>query len=72
MTTLTIPVEKIDAEARKLDPAKAIATVVMLIPFLIGWFLGKVWLVLTWMWAAGLVGWREARAPRPTRDRADA
>lgn len=63
MTVLSIPVEQIDKEARKLDPAKVALTVLVFLPFLIGWTARKAWLVVAWMGAAVLLGWREAGRP---------
>ncbi|MBX6382174.1 MAG: hypothetical protein IRZ07_04240 [Microbispora sp.] len=59
-----IPVDRIDAEARKLDPARVLLTVLAVIPFVLGWLLGKAWLVVAWLWTAAVVGWREACKPR--------
>jgi len=59
--------ERIDAEARQLDPARVLLTILAAIPFVIGWLLGKAWLVLAWLWTAAVVGWREARAPRAAK-----
>lgn len=61
---LTIPVERIDTEARKLDPVKVLLTVIATIPFVLGWLVGKAWLVLAWLLTAARVGWQEARTPR--------
>lgn len=71
MTVLNIPVEQINAEARKLDPVKVALTALVLVPFLLGWTARKVWLLLAWTWTAVLAGWREAGRPRPVEDDAD-
>ncbi|WP_327047278.1 hypothetical protein OG320_05135 [Microbispora sp. NBC_01189] len=67
MATLNSAVARIDAEARQLDPAKVLLTILIAPLFLTGWLAGKAWLVLAWIWTAVLVGWREARAPRPLK-----
>lgn len=59
--------ERIDAEARQLDPAKVLLTILAAIPFVIGWLLGKAWLVAAWLGTALVVGWREARTPRTVK-----
>lgn len=58
---LSIPVERIQAEARQLDPVKVLLTLIAVIPFALGWSLGKAWLAVAWLWTAGRVGWQEAR-----------
>lgn len=75
MTTATMlgrlnrTVDRIDAEARQLDPAKVALTLIALVPFLLFWLAGvaarAVWLVAAWLWTAGVVGWRSAWPPRP-------
>ncbi|MEU8279550.1 hypothetical protein ACFYOK_29460 [Microbispora bryophytorum] len=67
MVTLNIPVERISEEARQLDPAKAILTILIAPLFLIGWLAGKAWLIVAWIWTAVLVGWSEARRPQTAR-----
>ncbi|MFI6883379.1 hypothetical protein [Streptosporangium canum] len=64
MVSLTIPVERIDAEARQLDPRRALLTIVLAVPFLLGWVARKTWMVLAWLWTAVLIGWQEAGRPR--------
>jgi hypothetical protein len=56
--------EQVRAEARRIDPAKALLTVMALIPFVLGWLAAQTvrtcWAVLSWTWAAVVVGWRTA------------
>jgi hypothetical protein len=56
--------DQVRAEARRVDPAKALLTVLALVPFLLGWLAAQtvraVWAVLSWTWAAVVVGWRTA------------
>jgi hypothetical protein len=56
--------EQVRAEARRVDPAKALLTVLALIPFLLGWLAAQTvracWAILSWTWAAVVVGWRTA------------
>lgn len=78
MANLTIPLERIDAEARKLDPQKALAalarllgTLLLAVPYVLGWTLRKAWLGLTLLWTAAVLGWQEAGAPQTTKAVAD-
>lgn len=60
--------ERIQVTARDIDPVKVAVTVVTAIPFLLGWIVAKVfavvWLVLSWVIAAGMEGWRAGRSPK--------
>lgn len=57
--------EDIQAEARTLDPVRVLLTLIAVPFFLAGWIVSKVavvvWVALTWIWTAVLVGWRTAR-----------
>jgi hypothetical protein len=57
--------EQVRAEARQLDPAKVVLTLLMVVPFILGWTVSKVfgavWLVCSFAWTATVVGWRTAR-----------
>lgn len=57
--------DRVRAEARELHPRDVALTVAMILPFLIGWLIGQVsralWTLFTWIWTAGVVGWRTAR-----------
>lgn len=61
--------EQVREESRQLDPAKVVLTLLMVVPFALGWLAGKlargVWLVLAWTWTALVVGWRTAQARSP-------
>lgn len=56
--------DQVRAEARRIDPTKALLTALALVPFLLGWFAAQTvracWAVLSWTWAAVVVGWRTA------------
>jgi hypothetical protein len=56
--------DQVREEARQLDPAKVVLTLLMVVPFVVGWTIRKavraVWLVGAWVWTAGVVGWRAA------------
>ena len=56
--------DDVRAEARRIDPAKALLTVLFAIPFALGWLAAQTvracWTVVSWLWAAVVVGWRTA------------
>lgn len=56
--------EQVRVEVRRVDPAKALLTVLALVPFLLGWLAAQTvracWAVISWTWAAVVVGWRTA------------
>jgi hypothetical protein len=56
--------DEVRAEARRIDPAKLLLTVLALLPFLLGWVAAQTvrgtWVALSWTWAAMVVGWRTA------------
>lgn len=56
--------ERIRTEARAVDPRKVALTAVAAAPYAVGWAARHVWLVtwtlLTWLWMACVVGWRDA------------
>jgi hypothetical protein len=56
-------------QAAKADPAKALLTVLALVPFLLGyvaaWTVRAAWTALAWTWAAAVVGWRAAYGSAP-------
>jgi hypothetical protein len=58
--------EQVREESRQLDPVKVVLTVLMVVPFALGWTVGivarGVWLVVAWTWTAAVVGWRTAWA----------
>ena len=71
MANLMIPLERINAEARTLDPAKAlvalarlVGTLLLAIPYVLGWTLRKAWMGLTLLWTAAVIGWQEAGHPK--------
>ncbi|MCW2767918.1 MAG: hypothetical protein JWO11_3877 [Nocardioides sp.] len=84
-----IPVARIQAEARQVDVAKALLvavrglwTVLLAVPYALGWVLRKTWMGLGWMlhraWmglamlgTAAAVGWRDAGRPGPRGDSED-
>jgi hypothetical protein len=56
--------DDVRAEAKRMDPAKAVLTALFVVPFLCGWLAAQTvratWVVLSWTWAAVVVGWRTA------------
>jgi hypothetical protein len=65
MTTAVLGrAEKVREESRRLDPAKVALTLLMVLPYVLGWTARKicklVWLVVSVLWTAMVVGWRDA------------
>jgi len=56
--------DQVRAEARQVDLVKAILTALFLVPFVLGWLAALTvracWAVISWTWAALVVGWRTA------------
>lgn len=56
--------DDVRAEAKRIDPAKALLTLLFLVPFVLGWLAAQTvrgsWTVVSWLWAAVVVGWRTA------------
>ncbi|HUR74440.1 MAG TPA: hypothetical protein VMZ00_09190 [Sporichthya sp.] len=64
---LTVPLDRISSEARRLDVRKGVLAVVRLlatilvgVPYVAAWLLGKLWLGLSMLWAAAVAGWQDA------------
>jgi hypothetical protein len=59
--------DQVNAESKSLDPAKVALTLLMVVPFVLGWLVGlafrAAWSVLAWVWTAAVVGFRTARGP---------
>lgn len=57
--------DQVREESRDLDPLKVALTMLMVLPFVLGWLAGKtlmvVWTMFAWVWTAALVGFRTAR-----------
>jgi hypothetical protein len=68
MTTMT---EQVRAEARELDPMRVLQTLLLAIPFALGWLAGTLWTGADWAWTAIVVGFRTARGAPPERERGD-
>jgi hypothetical protein len=75
MATLTIPVERISEKARrKVDvrgglrrAVRLLATILLGIPYVLGWSARTLWLGLTMLWVATAEGWRDAGRARPAK-----
>ena len=63
-----VPVERIDEQARRVEFARTVLTILAGLFWLVGWLAGKslglIWLGLAWSAAAVRVGWSDARSPR--------
>lgn len=65
---LTMPIDRIEERARKADPRRAALTVLLLVPFVLGWAARKTWMALVYVWSAVVAGWQEAARPRAERE----
>lgn len=67
MTTLEATLVQVRAARAGIDPARVFLTVLMVLPWLVGWTLRKVvvvtWWAVSYLYAAGQVGWRAAAPP---------
>jgi hypothetical protein len=61
---LSIPLERIEDKARQADPRKVALTVLLFIPFVLGWGARKTWMTLVYLCSALVAGWQEAGRPR--------
>ena len=61
--------EQVARKSAELDPRRVALVLAIALPFALGWLAGKsvraTWAVLSWLWAAAVVGWA-ASAPAPT------
>ena len=60
--------ERIALEARELRPLRTLITVISAIFWMVGWLAGGLvrglWFAVAWMWAAAVVGFRDAQKKR--------
>lgn len=68
---LTLPIERIEERARAADPRRVLLTVLLAVPFVLGWLAGRAWLALAYVWSAVIAGWQAATARREGEDRAE-
>ncbi len=65
---VSIPLERIRAEASQLKFWRTVVLVIAAVLFFAGWLVGKafllVWAALTWSFAAAKIGFLDARNPR--------
>ncbi len=61
---LSIPLDRIEEQARTADPRTALLTAVLLIPFVLGWTARKAWMILVYLSSAVVAGWQDAARPR--------
>ncbi|MEV4096957.1 hypothetical protein [Streptosporangium saharense] len=60
---LSIPVERIERQAREADPRRAVLTALLFVPFALGWLARRAWMGLVYLWSAVVAGWQEAARP---------
>ncbi|MGP4092943.1 hypothetical protein [Nonomuraea sp. KM90] len=68
---LTVPLERITQEARRVDVRKGLlallrvlGTLALAIPYGVAWCLRTLVLGATMLWVAAVAGWRDAGRPR--------
>ncbi|MGR6922566.1 hypothetical protein ACU635_50645 [[Actinomadura] parvosata] len=68
---LSVPLERITREARRVDVRKGVlallrllGTLVLGVPYVIAWCLRTLVLCATMLWVAAVAGWRDAGRPR--------
>lgn len=61
---------QIRAEAAKLDPLKVLITLVLIVPYILGWTARIVWILIALLWTGGVYGWRKAQAQIEAREAA--
>jgi hypothetical protein len=72
---LTVQLERIEGEARKVDVrkgllalARLVGTLVLAVPYGVAWCLRMLVLGVTMLWVAAATGWRDAGRPRRRED----
>lgn len=60
MATLYASTESIRREAAQLDPVKVFLTLLLVVPFVLGWTLRFAWVAFSLLWTGGVQGWRAA------------
>lgn len=68
---LTVPLRRIEERAVKADPRKVLLTLLLIVPFMLGWIVRKVWMALVYLWSAVVAGWQDAGRPRVTEGSAE-
>lgn len=66
MMALTVPLERIESRARASDPRKALLTVLLFVPFAVGWLARKCWMAAVYTYSAIVAGWQDAGRQRDT------
>lgn len=60
MATLYASTEAIRREAAQLDPVKVFLTLLLVVPFVLGWTLRFAWVAFSLLWTGAVQGWRTA------------
>ncbi|PXY21134.1 hypothetical protein [Prauserella muralis] len=71
MTSMVATVDRIQAKATEFRPTKALLTLLAAPLFVLGFLAYTVYrvarLIVSWLWAATIVGWEAAAEARPER-----
>lgn len=62
MVTLYANAKSIRQEATQLDPVKVALTLLLVVPFLVGWAVRICWVLVALLWTGAVHGWRIAEA----------
>lgn len=60
MATLYATADQVYRESIKLDPMKVFLTLLLVIPFVIGWSARVVWVLIALLWTGVALGWKTA------------
>lgn len=60
MATLYASVDQVRREAAQLDPLKVLVTLLLIVPFVLGYAVRLAWVVLALLWTGSVIGWRTA------------
>mgnify|MGYP006976779523 CR=1 FL=1 len=61
---LTVPLDRIEERTRTADPRRVLLTLLLVVPFVLGWLACKTWLAMVYLWSAVVAGWQAAARPR--------
>lgn len=60
MATLYATADQVRREALQLDPIRVLITVLLVVPFVLGWSARIVWVLVALLWTGASLGWRTA------------
>lgn len=60
MATLYATAGHVYKESLKVDPVKVLLTLLLVVPFILGWMARIVWVLVALLWTGTALGWRTA------------